>query len=251
MFYKGNTKDANGKEIKNGIQKAISKSLKGPWVEDFKYLDAYADTTISVEGSSVFKLNNTDEYILMYDLYKNQRYEFQRSKDLYNFRSKPESFGKNFNPRHGSIIGITKDEARRLQAKWGGVPEKLLQPSSPTDRYHFQSKGNPIITHEYTADPAALVKGDTLWLYAGHDFAGGQKNYKMKDWLVYATTDMKNWTAYPVPMKVEDFKWAKSGDAFAGHVTERNGKYYWYISTNWSGIGVELPIDQKGLSRMH
>lgn len=246
LFYKGNTKDANGKEIKNGIQKATSKSLKGPWKEDFKYFDAYADTTISVEGSSVFKLNNTDEYILMYDLYKNQRYEFQRTKDLFNFSSKPENFVKNFHPRHGSIIGITKDEARRLQAKWGGVPEKLLQPASPSDRYQFHSKGNPIITHEYTADPAALVKGDTLWLYAGHDFAGGQKNYKMKDWLVYATTDMKNWIEYPVPMKIEDFKWAKSGDAFAGHVTERNGKYYWYISTNWSGIGVGVADRPEG-----
>ena len=41
LFYKGNTKDENGKEIKNGIQQATSKSLKGKWKEDFKYLDAY------------------------------------------------------------------------------------------------------------------------------------------------------------------------------------------------------------------
>lgn len=246
LFYKGNTKDANGKEIKNGIKKATSKSLEGPWVEDFKYLDAYADTTVAVEGSSVFKLNNSDEYILMYDLYNNQRYEFQRSKDLSNFTSKPEKFTKNFNPRHGSVIGITREEARRLQNKWGGAPEVLLQPATPSDRYHFQSKGNPIITHSYTADPAVLVKGDTLWLYAGHDFAGGQKNYKMKDWLVYATTDMKNWVEYPTPLKIGDFAWAKSGDAFAGHVTERNGKYYWYVSTNWSGIGVAVADRPEG-----
>ncbi len=246
LFYKGNTKDAAGKEIKNGIQKATSKSLKGPWVEDFKYLDAYADTTIAVEGSSVFKLNHTDEYILMYDLYTNLRYEFQRSKDLNSFTAKPEQFTKNFNPRHGSVIGITKEEARRLQNKWGGVPEVLLQPVVPNDRYHFQSKGNPIITHEYTADPAAMVKGDTLWLYAGHDFAGGQKNYKMKDWLVYSTTDLKNWTEYPVPLKIGDFAWAKSGDAFAAQVIARNGKYYWYVSTNWSGIGVAVADRPEG-----
>jgi len=116
----------------------------------------------------------------------------------------------------------------------------------PGERHHFVAQGNPIIKHHYTADPAALVKGDTLWLFAGHDLAGGQKGYKMKDWLVYSTTDMKNWVEYPVPMKISDFAWAKSGDAFAGHAVERNGKYYWYISTNWSGIGVAVADRPEG-----
>lgn len=246
FFYKGNTKDAEGKEFKNGIQQATSKSLKGPWKEDFIYLDAYADTSIVVEGSSVFKLNDSDEYILMYDLYADGRYEFQRSTDLFDFTTETESFNKNFHPRHGSVIGITKQEARRLHAKWGGVPTALLQPLEKEDRYHFEAKGNPIITHHYTADPAALVQGDTLWLYAGHDFAGGQRGYKMKDWLVFSTTDMKNWTEYPVPMKITDFSWAKSGDAFAADMVKRNDKYYWYISTNWSGIGVAVSDRPEG-----
>ncbi len=246
FFYKGNTKDAEGKEFKNGIQQATSKSLKGPWKEDFTYLDAYADTSIVVEGSSVFKLNGRDEYILMYDLYADGRYEFQRSTDLFDFTTETESFNKNFHPRHGSVIGITKQEARRLHAKWGGVPTALLQPLEKGDRYHFEAKGNPIITHHYTADPAALVQGDTLWLYAGHDFAGGQRGYKMKDWLVFSTTDMKNWTEYPVPMKITDFSWAKSGDAFAADMVKRDGKYYWYISTNWSGIGVAVSDRPEG-----
>lgn len=246
MFFKGNTKDANGKEVKNGIQKAVSKSLWGPWREDFKYLDAYSDKNISVEGSSIFKLNNSDEYFLMYDLYRDHRFEFQRTTDLANFSSKPESFTKNFAPRHGSVISITRDEARRLHARWGRVPETLLQPVAATDRHRFSSKGNPVFTHKFTADPAPIIKGDTLWLYTGHDFAGGQRGYKMKDWLVFSTTDMKNWTEYPVPMKITDFEWAKSGDAYAGHVAERNGKYYWYISTNWSGIGVGVADRPEG-----
>ncbi|WP_460893452.1 glycoside hydrolase family 43 protein [Rufibacter soli] len=108
------------------------------------------------------------------------------------------------------------------------------------------AQGNPIITDKFTADPAPMVKGDTLWLYAGHDFEGGQKGYKMKDWLVYSTTDLKTWQEYPVPLKITDFTWAKSGDAFAGHVIERDGKYYWYISTNWSGIGVAVADRPEG-----
>ncbi|MCJ8209136.1 family 43 glycosylhydrolase [Mucilaginibacter sp. RS28] len=246
FFYKGNTKDSSGKEIQNGIQQATSRSLQGPWKEEFKYLDAYSSKHTGVEGSSVFKLNNSDDYILMYDLYTSRRYEFQRSKDLYNFTTEPEKFAKNFNPRHGSVISITRDEARLLQAKWGGVPEQLLKPTSAADRYTFVSKGNPVIQHEFTADPATLVKGDTLWMFTGHDVAGGQTNYRMKDWNVYSTTDLKHWTEYVTPMKVSDFTWAKSGDAFAGQVIERNGKYYWYISTNWTGIGVGVADRPEG-----
>ncbi|WP_207424400.1 glycoside hydrolase family 43 protein [Desertivirga brevis] len=114
------------------------------------------------------------------------------------------------------------------------------------DLHRLASSGNPIITDKYTADPAALVKGDTLWLFTGHDSTGNQKGYKMKDWLVYSTTDMNNWVEYPVPMKIQDFTWAKSGDAYAGHVAERNGKYYWYISTNWTGIGVAVADRPEG-----
>ena len=246
FFYKGNTKDANGKEVKNGIQKAVSKSLQGPWKEEFEYLDAYAAKGVSVEGSSVFKLNNSDEYFLMYDLYRDKRFEFQRSTDLKKFSAGPESFTKNFAPRHGSVISITRDETRRMQARWGGVPETLLQPTSDADLHRFEAKGNPIITHKFTADPAAIVKGDTLWMFIGHDFAGNQRNYKMKDWLAFSTTDMKTFTEHPVPLKITDFAWATSGDAFAGHVAERNGKYYWYISTNWTGIGVAVADRPQG-----
>ncbi|MDN3596728.1 glycoside hydrolase family 43 protein [Zunongwangia endophytica] len=127
LFYKGNTKDQKGKEFKNGIQQAISRSLDGPWKEDFEYLDAYANSKINVEGSSVFKLNDSEEYILMYDLYSSGKYEFQRSKDLFNFSEETESFTKDFHPRHGSVIGITSKEAKRLNDKWGGVPKTLLK----------------------------------------------------------------------------------------------------------------------------
>lgn len=239
FFYKGNTKNEQGEEINNGIQQATSTSLQGPWKEDFIYLDVYAGTRTNVEGSSVFKLNNSDEYILMYDLYSSGRYEFQRSKDLFNFTKKVESFNKDFHPRHGSVISITREEAIRLNEKWGGVPEAAML-------HRFKSHGNPIITHKFTADPATMVKGDTLWLYTGHDTAGNQKSYHMKDWCVFSTTDLVNWTEYPTPLKITDFSWDKTGAAYAAHVVERNGKYYWYISTNGSGIGVAVADRPEG-----
>ena len=186
LFYKGNTKDENGKEIKNGIQQATSKKLTGPYKEHFEYLDAYAGTRTHVEGSGVFQLNNSEDWILMYDLYSSGRYEFQRSKDLKTFTKEPESFRKDFFPRHGTVMSVTADALERLQQKWGYVLT-----------HEFESNGNPIIRDKHTADPAVLVDGDTLWLFAGHDAAGNQSGYVMKDWLLYSTTDMKHWTEYP------------------------------------------------------
>ena len=230
LFYKGNTKDENGKEIKNGIQQATSKKLTGPYKENFEYLDAYAGTRTHVEGSGVFQLNNSEDWILMYDLYSSGRYEFQRSKDLKTFTKEPESFRKDFFPRHGTVMSVTADELERLQQKWGYVLT-----------HEFESTGNPIIRDKHTADPAVLVEGDTLWLFAGHDAAGNQSGYVMKDWLLYSTTDMKHWTEYPSPLRVDDFKWADSHQAYAGHVARgKGGRYYWYVSTNWCGIGVAV-----------
>ena len=224
LFYKGNTKDENGREIKNGIQQATSKKLTGPYKEDFEYLDAYAGTRTHVEGSGVFQLNNSEDWILMYDLYSSGRYEFQRSKDLKTFTKEPESFRKDFFPRHGT------DELERLQQKWGYVL-----------KHEFESTGNPIIRDKHTADPAVLVENDTLWLFAGHDAAGNQSGYVMKDWLLYSTTDMKHWTEYPSPLRIDDFRWADSKQAYAGHVAKgKDGRYYWYVSTNWCGIGVAV-----------
>lgn len=109
MFYKGNTKNKHGKEIKNGIQQATARHLRGPWKEDFKYVDAYAGTT-PVEGSGVFRLNDTGEYVLMYDLYTSGKYEYQTSSDLVNFSTEPKAFTKDFMPRHGTVMPVTAAE---------------------------------------------------------------------------------------------------------------------------------------------
>ena len=100
----------------------------------------------------------------------------------------------------------------------------------------FQSFGqekefnNPIITDKFTADPAAIVHNDSVYLYTGHDEAADDFHfYKMNDWLVYSSADMVNWKEHPVPLKVSDFEWAKA-DAWAAQVIERDGKFYWYVS---------------------
>lgn len=95
---------------------------------------------------------------------------------------------------------------------------------------------NPIIKDQYTGDPAALVYKDKVYLYAGHDEAPNDFNfYKMNEWVVYSSSDMKKWESHPVPLKASDFAWAK-GDAWASQVIERNGKFYWYVTVEHGSV---------------
>ncbi|UOR03703.1 glycoside hydrolase family 43 protein [Hymenobacter aerilatus] len=99
-----------------------------------------------------------------------------------------------------------------------------------------QPGSNPIILDKYTADPAALVQGNTVYLYTGHDEAPPrQERYVMHEWLCYSSTDMVTWKEHPSPLNVKEFAWAKD-DAWASQVIERNGKYYWYAAVEHGTI---------------
>jgi beta-xylosidase len=100
----------------------------------------------------------------------------------------------------------------------------------------FIANGNPIIQHKYTADPAAMVYHDTVYLCTGHDEAKPpREGYVMHEWLCFSTTDMIHWTEHSSPMNVKAFAWAKD-DAWASQVIERNGKFYWYVAVEHGTI---------------
>lgn len=106
--------------------------------------------------------------------------------------------------------------------------------SSP--EYILAHPGNPIITDKYTADPAAMVYDGKVYLYTGHDAAPDNRDrYEMPEWLVYSSSDMKTWEEHPVPLKPTDFSWA-ANDAWAAHVVEKNGKFYWYVTVSHATI---------------
>jgi hypothetical protein len=111
--------------------------------------------------------------------------------------------------------------------------------------YEWTAQGNPLITHKYTADAAAMVHEDTLWIFTGEDAAGGQNRYIMHNWCVFSTTDMKHYKEHPIPLYGADFKWS-SRQAYAAHVVERKGKFYFYVSTNATGIGVAVAERPQG-----
>ncbi|MBN1796209.1 MAG: glycoside hydrolase family 43 protein [Sedimentisphaerales bacterium] len=95
---------------------------------------------------------------------------------------------------------------------------------------------NPVVTHKYTADPAAMVYDGMVYLYTGHDEAPKNLHtYRMNEWLCFSSGDMVNWTEHPVPLSVKDFSWAKK-DAWAAQVIHRNGKFYWYVTVEHKTI---------------
>jgi len=98
--------------------------------------------------------------------------------------------------------------------------------------------GNPLFDEVFTADPCALVYNDTLYVFTGHDEQTEWGNsFLMRDWYIFSTADMVHWTNHGAVLGVEDFSWA-SGNAFAGHVVEFNGKFWWYVSLTHESIKV-------------
>lgn len=88
---------------------------------------------------------------------------------------------------------------------------------------------NPIVQTMYTSDPAPVVINGTCYVYTGHDEDTIVNNfYTMNDWRCYSSTDMVNWTDHGSPLSYSTFSWTK-GDAWAGQVIERNGKFYYYV----------------------
>ncbi len=106
---------------------------------------------------------------------------------------------------------------------------------------------NPIVQTVYTADPAPLAVGDTLYVYTSHD-EDGSDWYIMKDWKCYSTKDMVNWTDHGTVLSLEDFSWAIK-DAWAAQCVERNGKYYMYVPVTYArgtAIGVAVADSPTG-----
>ncbi|WP_245667126.1 glycoside hydrolase family 43 protein [Actinomadura latina] len=108
---------------------------------------------------------------------------------------------------------------------------------------------NPIVQHIYTADPAPLVYNGRVYLYTGHD-EDNSTWFTMKDWRVWSSDDMVNWTDHGSPLSLATFSWA-STNAWAGQVVARNGRFYWYVpvtnrATGRFAIGVAVSNSPTG-----
>ncbi|HEY4380627.1 MAG TPA: family 43 glycosylhydrolase [Acidobacteriaceae bacterium] len=97
----------------------------------------------------------------------------------------------------------------------------------------IRSLGNPILSDGsyYSADPAPIVVGDTLYILAGRDEAQPSvNNFVMNQWQLFATKDVasKRWLHYPGILRPETvFAWSKPGHAYAGQIVQGPDKRFY------------------------
>lgn len=132
----------------------------------------------------------------------------------------------------------------RLAGQWvigrgypGGFPNSLQVLDGAIDEVRIWGEApprvpgqNPIFTDTFTADPAALVVGDTVYVYVGHDKASPGGWFNMPEWLCYSSKDMKTWTAHGPVLAAKDFAGANAGAAWASQVVAKDGKFYFYVT---------------------
>jgi len=226
LFYKTETEKA-------GIKVATTTDLtSGKWIENDNYLQQTKD---GVEGSGVFKLNNSDDYILMYDVYTKGKYQFTKTRDLENFTVIDNDISMDFNPRHGTILPITRSELKRLIAKWG-MPEQ------------FPKINNNPVLEGYYADPEILYSNKTkkYYIYPTSDgFDGWSGNY----FKTFSSDNLTDWKDEGIILDLKkDVSWANR-NAWAPCIVEKKikGKYrYFYYFTAAQKVGVASSDNPTG-----
>jgi len=223
------TGDSNG----SGIKVAISTSLtSGNWKERDGYLQ---QTEEAVEGSGVFKLNHSDTYILMYDVYGKGRYQFTKSNDLKNFSVIDNEIKMDFHPRHGTVIPITRGELKIITNKWG-------MPSGFPELNH-----NPVL-EGYYADPEILYseKNGKYYIYPTTDGFDNWSGYYFK---VFSSDNMVGWKDEGIILNLKkDVSWADR-NAWAPCIVEKKiaGVYkYFFYFTAAQKIGVAVADNPTG-----
>jgi arabinoxylan arabinofuranohydrolase len=94
---------------------------------------------------------------------------------------------------------------------------------------------NPVVQTKFTADPAPIVVGDTVYLFTSHD-EDDARGFHMLDWLCYSSKDMVNWIDHGAIASLATFPWAlQNNDAWAPQVVARDGKFYLYVPISVKG----------------
>jgi len=103
----------------------------------------------------------------------------------------------------------------------------------PAEKPFVPGPTNPFITDRFTADPAAFVDDDgTVYIVCGEDVLPPgfeSENFRISQWLIYSTKDMKTFKFENVLMKSEDFSYGRENSAWASQMIKGpDGRYYFY-----------------------
>ncbi|WP_066220332.1 family 43 glycosylhydrolase [Formosa haliotis] len=227
MYYKTGTLD------NNGLRMAKTRSLtSNNWIE---FNDFVESTKEDVEGSGLFKLNNSEDYILMYDVYRKHQYQFTRTTDFQNFEIVDQDIQMDFQPRHGTVISITNNELKAL-TKTYGIPEGLAP-----------IPNNPVL-QGYYADPDIMYseKNKKFYMYPTSD---GFNEWSGTYFEAFSSDNLVDWNNEGVILDLEkDVSWTNT-NAWAPCIIEKktkSGYKYYYYFTAGKFIGVATADEPEG-----
>lgn len=100
---------------------------------------------------------------------------------------------------------------------------------------------NPLVPGVGQADPHIHVFGDTFYLYSTHDFAPNNTNFLMKDWWVWSSPDLVEWTKESVVLPQDTPSPSNEWDSCWATDAATNGTHYaFYLSLGPDQVGVML-----------
>lgn len=153
-----------------------------------------------------------------------------------------------------ALLGYNKDESRYEMALTGidqnhitqfATKAMVSEPiysdaqtiTSDVTTVSKSTSNNPILGFDenndmmYGGDPTALVDGDTVYIYVGHDISSSD-SYVMSEWVCYSSKNMTDWTYEGPVMSATDISWRNDNtSAWASQAVKYNDKYYLYYCT--------------------
>ncbi|WP_206683157.1 glycoside hydrolase family 43 protein [Neptunicella marina] len=139
-----------------------------------------------------------------------------------------------------SVFAITACSQTTHESLQGAKNPPPTHFDNPIIKYDTQDPTHEIGELIFTADPAAMVLNDTVYLYTTHDEQSIDGNdYRMYDYRLWTSKDMVHWKNKGTVLRYSDFAWArgdqKTGNAYAHHVIHRKdqsgkSKYYFYAA---------------------
>lgn len=101
---------------------------------------------------------------------------------------------------------------------------------------------NPLVRHQFSADPSAKVFGDRIYIYASHDIRcehtqGRPDWFCMEDYHVFSSDNLIDWDDHGMALHQSHVPWAdqESYSMWAPDGAEKNGKYYFYFPSKAKG----------------
>ena len=195
------------------------------------------------EAPNVWKRIGENKWVIMYDIYSVTPHnfgfvetsDFKTFKPLGRFNEGVMKAANFVSPKHGSVIHITKAEAKRLEQYWASQPE---QTDIRSGELWLDDSGRHINAH----GGGIMKYGNTYYWFGEHK--ADTTSSAMIGVMCYASEDLVNWRNLGVALSVSD---EKGADIERGCILERPKVIYNKVTGKFC-MWFHLELKGKGYS---